>query len=134
MDSEQEQEPALLATLEQLAHDLAEPRPLAPEIRQALDDILNIYGHTGQIAEVIHHQRDELAAMTAAVEQLQQILAAHDSRSAEERETIRELMIQVIELQRKQVRQLDHLERRVGMTQAERAALRDARPEEDAAA
>lgn len=132
MDSETA--PALLVALEQLVQALAEPRPLTPEIRQALDDILNIYGHTGQIAEVIHTQRDELAAMTTAVEQLQAAITAHDTRSTEEREQIRDLMIQVIELQRKQVRQLDHLERRVGMTQAERAALRDARPEEDAAA
>lgn len=132
MDSETA--PALLVALGQLVQALAEPRPLTPEIRQALDDILNIYGHTGQIAEVIHTQRDELAAMTTAVEQLQAAITAHDTRSTEEREQIRDLMIQVIELQRKQVRQLDHLERRVGMTQAERAALRDARPEEDAAA
>jgi hypothetical protein len=43
---------------------------------------------------------------------------------------IHELMVQVRELARKQVAQLENLERKVGMTQAERAAVRPLRPGE----
>lgn len=120
------------AVLAHLAHleELAQPHPLAPEIRQALDDVLKIYGLTGQMAEVLHQQRDQIQAFGDAMRRFHELLVQHDQQSTAERAEIHGLMIQLRELARKQVAQLDNLERSAGMTQAARAALRDVRPEE----
>lgn len=121
---------AIVERLERMIDGLAQPRSLPPEIRQALEDILQIYGYTGQMAEVLHQQRDQIQALGEAMQRFHTLLVQYDTRSTAERAEIYELMIQLRELARKQVAQLDHVERAIGMSQAERAALRDVRPEE----
>ena len=124
---------SIQARLEQLIEGLAQPRALPAEIRQAVDDILQIYGYTGQMAEVLHQQRDQIQAFGEAMQRFHALLTAHDQRSQAERAEIHGLMVQVRELARKQVAQLENLERTAGMSQAERAALRPLRREDDAA-
>lgn len=128
------QEIAILRAIEErlttIEGQIAARSAPAPEIRQALDDILRIYSLTGQTAEVAHSQRDQIQALTEAWGMMHSLFQEHDRRELLIWDEVRELMVQLRELARKQVRQLDNTERMLGMSQAERAAARDVRPEE----
>jgi hypothetical protein len=97
----------------------------ASEVRQALDDILNIYNVTGQTGSVIIQQRDQIQALAEAMTIFHARLLKHDQQSSDERAEIHSLMVQIRSLARKQVAQLDTLEAASGMTAEERAAVRD---------
>lgn len=112
-------------------------RGSAANVQRAFDDLLSIYGLTGQMAEVVTSQRDQILALAQAYERLSLSLTQHHNGSTTERREIINLMgrlemliVPWIELARKQVAQLDNLERMAGMSAAERARLSDARHEE----
>ena len=104
----------------------------AEEIRQALHDILQIYSTTGQTAEVVSQQRDQIQAFAEAMTRFHELLLKHDAGSTEERSEIMLLMVQVRELARTHVQGLSDIRRAVGadLTPKERAKTRDVRPEE----
>lgn len=88
----------LLAIAERLtALELAVDARSAPaeQIRQALDDILAIYGVTAQTGEVIGQQRDQIQALAEAMERFHRRLVEHDRLAADAREEIRALLEQL---------------------------------------
>ena len=121
-----------------------EERGQAPEIQQALHDILNIYGNTGQLVEVAHSQREQIQALVDAYTRLSLSLEIHHSTSNTDRAAIKELMSamhimlgSLIALARSQIRHLNDIGRAVGADQAESELrrlqdvdARDRRPEE----
>lgn len=82
-----------------IAHAL-EARTPPGDVQQAIEDIFNVYGQVAQMREV--------------VAQLIAVLRDHDANSREERAKIYELLIQLRELARKQVRAQEDLARAVG--------------------
>lgn len=110
---------ALLRALETVALDDA-------DMAAARDDLLNTFGLLGQLVEVAHAQHSTLLNLQTTLQQLiDRLVEVVDERAA-----LHALLVQLRELARKQVAQLDNVERALGMTQGERAALRDVRPEE----
>jgi len=105
-----EQPPQLSAILRSLAERLssledavgARSAP-AGEIRQALDDILKIYGITAQSGEVINTQRDQILALTQAIGSFHSRLLEFDRRSTIEHEAIRVLMEQLVSAMQEQL-------------------------------
>lgn len=97
----------------------------AEQVRQALDDILKIYNVTGQTGSVAIQQRDQLQALAEAMTVFHGRHIEHDRRTSEEAAEIHLLMVQVRQLARRQVQQLDNLEQSAGMTTEERAGMRD---------
>lgn len=97
----------------------------AEQVRQALDDILNIYNVTGQTGSVAIQQRDQIQALAEAMTIFHVRHIEHDRRSEEEAAEIHTLMVQIRQLARRQVSQLDNLEQAAGMTVEERSAVRD---------
>ena len=91
----------------------------AQEIRQAIDDMLETYGLVAQLREVYMTQRDELAALVVIAKELLTEERTHDTTSAEERETIRALLLQLRELGRKHVTGLTDLERALNWRQGD---------------
>lgn len=90
-------------------------------VAQALADIEQTYGLTGQMAEVSHAQREQLEALIGRIDRLLAMLEAHDAllkthdqASQEERGDIKALMVQLRELARKQVRIQEDLVKAVG--------------------
>lgn len=88
---------------------------------QALRDIEASYGLIGQMAEVMHAQREQLEALISRIDRLLALLTTHDQRlegyskaADHERTELRELMVQLRELARKQVRTTADLARAVG--------------------
>lgn len=111
-----------LTRLEDAIHARSAP---AEEVRQALNDILNIYSVTGMTGSVVAQQRDQIQALAEAMTIFHARLMEHDRRSGDEAAEIHGLMVQIRQLARRQVSQLDTLEQAAGMTVEERAAVRD---------
>lgn len=119
------------ARLAQLGEALQHIATDDTDLQAAIDDILAVGGLLAQLVEVARAQQTELAALRGLIERSITRAEQAAERGANERGVIKDLMVQLRELARKQVRQLDDLERVVGMSQPERAAWRDAPPEEE---
>ena len=91
-----------------------ETRVPAHLIRQAIEDAFDTYGLVAQLREVYTTQRDDLAILVGLAGKLLEEEREHDTTGVEERETIRQLLLQLRELGRKHVAGLYDLERAVG--------------------
>jgi hypothetical protein len=118
-----------------------ESRGTPDQWRQAFDDLLRTYGLAAQMAEVVGQQRDQIQAFGEAMVRFHELFSdamrglsdqftQHDANEMQIWEEARDLMVQLRELIRVQVRKTENLERQVGLGQAERARHRDRRPEE----
>jgi len=84
------------------------------EIRQAIEEVFETWGLVAQLKEVYTTQRDELQALVTIAAQLLAEEREHDATGVDERETIRQLLLQLRELGRKHVAGLADLERAFG--------------------
>lgn len=75
-------------------------RTLPSDVQQAIEDIFNTYGQVAQMREVL--------------QQLVTVVRDHDDNSRLERSDIKELLVQLRELARKQVRAQEDLARALG--------------------
>lgn len=96
-----------LTAIEALIRQALPPERMAT----ALKDIEDSYGLAGQLVEVAHAQREQLEALISRLDRVIDLLTAHDTQfqahdaaTAAERIELRELMVQLRELARKQVR------------------------------
>lgn len=88
-----------LSSLEDAVNARSAP---AGEIRQALNDILKIYGVTGMTGEVVTAQREQIQALAEAMTRFHARSIEHDRRAMAERKEIRELLEQLRACQREQ--------------------------------
>lgn len=127
--------------LEVIEQELLNRSAPAPEVHQALDDVLRTYGLAGQIAEVVRGQRDQIQALVDAYDRLSLSLTEHHDHSTGDRHEIKQLLAAIdltlgsfVEVVRHIVHLSTDIARAVGagVTPAERSikALRDVRPEE----
>lgn len=107
--------------LRMLAAQIGTRSAPAAAVAQALFDIEQSYGLTGQLVEVAHAQREQieslirrLDALTSALTEHDKRLEKHDGTSVREREEISELLVQLRSLMREQVRKTEDLARAVG--------------------
>jgi hypothetical protein len=121
---------ALEERLTALEESVAARSAPAAQVQQAFHDILEIYNTTGQTGSVMHKQHAQLQALAEAFTLFLTRMGEHDKRSGAEQAEIHGVMIQVRQLARRQVAQLDDIERRAEMTEGERAAVRDMQEEQ----
>jgi hypothetical protein len=92
-------ESQITALLERIEALLA-ARSTPSDVQQAIEDVFETYGQIAQIREVLQH--------------LVEVIRAHDAASRDERAEIKEVLVQLRELARKQVRAQEDLARAVG--------------------
>ena len=62
------------------------------EIRRAFDDLLAIYGNTGQLVEVVRNQHEQIQALVDAYTRQSLSLTQHHESSSTERREIKDLL------------------------------------------
>jgi hypothetical protein len=94
-----ESESQITILIQRLEAQLA-ARSTPADVEQAIADVFETYGQIAQIREVL--------------QQLVEVIRAHDEASREERTDIKDLLVQLRELARKLVRNQEDLARAIG--------------------